>query len=653
MPGRLRGTQAAYDLTINSLPLMLARGPYAGNKPAFVRTTLTPLKSNTDEFDVYTWQNGASGAGWTRETPESAAGGGYSHGRNITSQTPGIIMPAGEMDEITLPAAVTTDLYEAVYYDGDLWISAGRYLVNVASGTAAAATTEDLGSGYTAESMLVFDGNLLISGAGSGSIFSFDGSTFTQGASVQRSRLAQVYWTIGEQMASGASAGTAGTGAQRLVGTNSTGTGFYHLASGANPLVAGNWSSLIPLDTAPYPVQTIVASNRNVWFSGPGGIQAVDGLGYAPNLTPWVKRFYNASSGACVMYHDGYIFYGHAHGLAVVPTTGERQDTPAWVQFGNGTANGTPVYGRPYVMDSAGSCVYVAYGDSGDTHVMALRMTPDGPVWSGPERTITGETPTMLRVMSLGGRPYIVLATERTADSSKHLYRISLPITGSPYSDYLQGTAHRFAQDSDITLSKTDRNDSSPKEVHQYEIVSENLGEGKSISLDVSTDDAAYVTQGTAGASPRVVILPEADDSAGTTVQLRLNLNNPNDDPVVLRLVGARMSFQPEPIEILDYTVMVRDEGEELKNTATRRSRNAKTDFRTLLNLPRQGTVSMTDQFGDQLRVRVRSIMQADVHEEAKTKPWTAVVSFRCVVLDRSVLYDDGNLYESGANYGS
>lgn len=649
---RQRATTSAYDLTINGLPLTFARGPYANNKPAFVRTVLQPLKAGTDEFQTVQWQNGTAGAGWTRETPASAQGGGYSHAENFTTQTPGIGMPAGAIEEITLPGA-TTGLFDAEFFDGDLWVSTGdRTILNITSGTSTTAVAEDLGPGFTCASLKPFDGNMLISGAGSGSIFSYNGSAFSQGTAVERSRLDSVYWTIGEQLASGGSAGTAGTGALRLIGTDASGTGFYHLASGADPLVAGNWSSLIPISPSPYTTQTIVASNHTVWFSTTGGVRAVDGLGYAPNLTPWVEKFYNGSNGAAAMYHDGYLFYGHAHGLAMLPTTGEAQDTPVWIQFGNGTANGTPIYGRPHLMASAGSCLYVAYGDAGTTYVMALRMTSDGPVWSGPERTIPGEFPTMLQVMSLGGRPFIVLGT-RTAGGTPHLYRISLPITGSPYADWLQGTAHQFATDSSITLSKMDLNDSAPKEIPQYEIISENLGDGKSISVNVSTDGGDYVTQGTVTESPREVVLPEVDDSSGTDFQIRLDLRNPSTDPCVLRIVGARVSLQPEPIEINEYTVIFRDEGEQLRNTAVKRSRNARADYREALALPRAGTVTMTDHLGDDMRVRVRATLTATEHEEAKGKPWTGLMTLRTVVLERVIRYDDGNNYEAGANYGS
>lgn len=651
---RLRGTNAAEDVTVNDIPLTLVRGPYANNKPAMVRTSLTPLKSGTDEFQTVVWQNGKAGAGWTRETPASAQGGGYSHGENVTTLTPGIVMPSGKIEEITLPAGVTTALYDAEVYDSDLWVSTGgRYLANVTNATGTSAVIgADLGSGYTSNSLHVFDGNLIVSGAGSGSIWKFDGATFTQGTGVTRSRLDSVYWTVGGQTASGGSAGTEGTGAFRLLATNTSGTGFYHLASGADPLTAANWSSLIPVTSSVYPIQSIVAANRTAWFSTPAGVIAVDGLGYAPNITPWAQRFYNASSGAAVMYHDGYVLYGHRHGLALVPTTGERQDTPVWLQFGDGTANGTPIYGRPYCIDTAGSCVYVAYGDAGSTYIMALRITSDGPIWSGSERTIPGEQPTMLRVMDLGGRPYLVIGTTDTG-GTPHLYRQSLPLTGSPYGDYLQNTAHEFETDWSITLSKWDLNDSAPKEVHQYEIITENLGDSKSVTVNVSTDGAAYVTQGAASVSPRQVILPETDASAGTDVQIRLNGTNPSDDPIVLRMVGARMSVQPEPIESIDYTFIIRDEGEELRNTAIKRGRNAKADFRAVLALPRQGTVTVSDQFGDTMRGRVRSIMQADVHEEAKGKPWTAIVQMRFVVIERIVRYDDGDLWDSGLTYGA
>lgn len=651
---RMRSTTSAYDLTINGLPLTFARGPYADDKPVFVRTVLQPLKAGSDEFSIVQWQNGPAGAGWTRETPASVQGGGCSHGDDITLQTPGIVMPSGKVEEIELDPLITTALFDAESFDGDLWVSTtGRYLAKVTGLTALSAGVGiDLGSGYTSNSLHVFDGQMLTTGAGSGSIWAYDGTTFTQGTSVLRSRVEDVSWTISDQLASGASAGTAGSWAHRLVATDPGGSGFYHLASGANPLVAGNWSSLIPITASPYAIQAIVAAEHTVWFSTPAGIFGVDGLGYSANLNPWAQRFFSASSGACVLYHDGYILYGHKHGLALIPANGERQDIPRWIQFGTGTANGTPIYGRPYAMDTAGNCVYVAYGDSGNTYIGAVTFTPNGPIWSMSEWTVPSESPTMLRVMDLGGRPYLVLGT-LDGSSVPHLYRKSLPITGSPYADWKQGTAHQFTTNSSLTLSKMDLNDSSPKEIPQYEILSENLGTGKSISLNVSTDGEAYVTQGTANESPRSVILPEVDDSSGTDFQLRLDMQGQEDDPCVLRIVGARVSLQPEPIEINEYNVIFRDQGEQLRNTAVKRSRNAKSDFREALALPKAGTVTMTDHFGDTLRVRVRAVLEARVHEEGKGKPWTGLMTLRTVVLERVIRYDDGSHFDTGLGYGA
>jgi hypothetical protein len=656
---RMKATPSAYDLTINGLPLTFARGAYTNGKPAFVRTVLQPLKAGSDEFQVVQWQNGPAGAGWTRETPASMQGGGHSHGENVTTQTPGIVMPTGKVEEITIDPTILADpgigsgFFDAEIYDGDLWVSStGRYLAQISGGTAlTAGVGADLGVGYESQSLQVFDGNLLVSGSGSGSIWSFDGSSFTQGTSVERSRLADVSWTIGNQIATGASAGGAGDWAHRLVATDILGTGFYHLASGADPLVAANWSSLYAFTASPYAIQDMVASNHTVWFSTPAGVWGADGLGYAANLTPWMQDFFSASSGAAVLYHDGYILYGHAHGLAIIPADGNVQDIPRFVQFGHGTANGTPIYGRPYAMDTAGSCVYVAYGDAGATYVGAVTFTSEGPIWSMSEWTIEDETPTMLRVMDLGGRPYLLLGT--LDGGTPRLRRKSLPITGSPYADWLQGTAHEFTTESSLTLSKMDLNDSAPKEIPQYEILSENLGDGRSISVNVSTDGAAYVTQGTVTESPREVVLPEVEDSSGTDFQIRLDMRGTATEPCVLRIVGARVSLQPEPIEINEYTVMFRDQGEQLRNAAVKRFRNARSDFREALALPRAGTVTVTDHLGDELRVRVRATLNASAHEEAKGKPWTGLMTLRTVVIERIVRYDDGHDYDTGVSFGA
>jgi hypothetical protein len=654
MPRR-HGTPSPQHIIVDGLHLTLAHGENRNGKPAHTNKRQVPTGRGIDPVDKV-WQNGTAGAGHTRQTPESDAGGGYSHGQNVTSQSPGYVMPAGQIAEVPISSlGLTASFYDTIMFGTDLWITCGRYGVKIpGNGLGTPVVGKDFGSSFTAQSVIVFDGKLLVSGAGTGSIWSYDGATWSQGTSVERSRFEKVRWRIGDEIATGGAAGGGGLDALRLIGTNASGTAFYHLASGANPLVAGNWSSAATItDGGQYTIQKIVANNHTVWFSTTGGVFACNSLGDAANLTTWVEKYYNSSNGGACAYQDGVILYGHQLGVALVGTSGDRQDVPAWAQFGYKKANGTPVYGRPHQIEPAGSCVYVAYSDTGTTYIMAVTINPDGSLtWSGPEGEIGNESCSMLRAVSLGSgttaRPYLLIGTN--ASGSPKLYLQSLPVTGSPYADYINRTNHTYATSWGVTLPRYTLNESAPKEVQQYECVVENgQYQVKDATINVSTGGQSYTEVGTAW-EDRTVFVTSTDVASGTGIQIRVECSNPVNDPLILETVAVRMQVQPEPIETDDYVVQIVD-----GQAGKMGQMNEDPDFiyRSLLNKWRRGIISFTDQYGRTSRRRVLPTVSGEEIEGSKAKPWTIIASFSTRLISEDGLVNVGDVIDSGTMIAS
>lgn len=618
----------------------------------------------------YLWKNGGQGAGFSIRTPEVTAatqGGsltslGYSYGEWITSVVPGLLMPSGAFGSFETPASVTAGtIVDGISYGGHYYLTtSGRYLIKIADETGATSAI-DLGVGYTCVNLAVFAGYLWISGQNSGTIRRYDGTTLTNGgAGTERGRLATVNWTISPQIATGGAANGGGTNADRMIGTNPSGTSFQHVADNVDPTADANWSSDIKIgDGASYTTQWVCANNHTVWFATNGGVIACDETGYTPNLTEWMKLHYNASNGGQAFYWNGGIWYAHESGLVFVPVSGERQDlAETFAQFGYLVPNQSPIYGRPRAIAPTTQGLFVGYVNTqtGVSYVMRLIINSDGSIrWSGPEAVLSGETITLIRQVSpASGTPFLLICTQVAGGASPpKIYTQKIPVSGNPYVDWLNVTGHQFAAASTLYLPREDFESASRKTVERYALVARNLSHAasatRSISVYASVDDGDYVLQGTSKKSPRQTMLSASTTTNGVNWQWKLTMVGTSLQPWILESFGAQATILPDDQLVRTYPVMIAPSqgtlgGEEWADPYRR--------WKQLAGLRRQPRVVRRDVWRDVATVKIEQTVPHQPIWDSKRQAWVLVASITERVLIEPTRYRAGFRYSAGAVYG-
>ena len=614
------------------------------------------------------WKNAGVGAGHSRRTPATTGrtvegailSGGISYGEWITSKVPDILMPAGELTELRVDASMisTARIHTARDFDGDVYLSTGQQAVLVVrNGTDTVADVAYWGGdSYTAYEVEVFGNALWVTG-GANPMAKNDGTSWTQSeAAVTRRKMAVVNWSVGGSLSTGGAATYNGVPVNFLVSCDPDLHSMYHVAEETDPKVAANWSSATAIVRSPYLINEIVADNHTVWFAANNGLHAVNELGYAPNLTEWVKRHYLPENGEQSIIQDGLIWYAHAAGLAVVPADDSRQDFAQWAQFGHLTPNQTPIYGRPQVLAPGGDCLWVGYyAEQSDTSYLFQLLVErgDGALrlrWSGPEAVFPGEGFDLVqRISPATGAPYLLIATRNFTTSVTRLYKQSLPVSGNPYVDWVNQTGHRFSPRWTVYLPRDDFDATSPKTLRRYDVVAENLGDGNTVVIEASADSGAYVQQGTATLSPRSTTVPSDDYVSGVNFNWKLTGTNTATEPIVLEAFSARGSVLVETSDVQTFPVLLAWSQTLLNGQDEQRDPYA--DWRRLRSYQRRGPIQALDTFGVVKTVKVEHVGPYRVAWDQRREEWVMVAPVTISTLQEPALYDSGFGYDSGETY--
>jgi hypothetical protein len=607
----------------------------------------------------WTWSNGTSGAGTTIETPESYAGGASEYGERVWLRRKGVAMPAGELYEYPLPAltaAFTTGQFTAgCRYGSDLWITTlNRTVIRVPGSRKNALVSEkDFGATTQTEGLAMFAGagsSYMYVGEFTSKIREWNGSAWTDGAALTGvGWLESVYWTIGSQLATGGASGDSGEGAERLIGTNAIGTGFYHVSG--DPKVAANWSDLQPVGAGGtvYPIVRTVANNRTIWFGTGRGVLGIDGLGYSPNLTKWMESAASINNMAALVYWNGLIWGAHELGLMVFSPDGSRIDIGQFVNFGAKTGAG-PIFGRPFCLAPAPDGLYCGYYNFGtDTaYIGCLVIDPDGSYrWSMAEAVIGGQIPTFLQqVIDADGVPGLFIGTVDSDGGLFHVYRQDLPITGDPLTDTANGGAFRAATDWSLTLSRSDGGRPVPKTLRRLSLECDaNLGDDypdNTVEVLISADGADYITQGTA-TSTRWSATPSSGIVRTTSFQGRLTVHNAKTQPVVIRALGIRYTPHPELTKVKTYPVIF---GEGVTG------QDPRTVLARLEQTQNEGPIMAIDELGATVEVIHEPGLNEIITEEDPSKPWIVQADVTLSTVRTAAHYDEGDLRDSGITYG-
>lgn len=557
------------------------------------------------------WQNGPGGAGTTIENPTSYENGACQHGEFAWLRRMGVAGPAGALTEVTLPtqaAAMTSGHFtrgQVFGANNDLYITTGgRSIVKVPNGTGATTLTEqDCGSGAVTTGIAVFAGagaSRLYVGDPQNGIWEYDGSNWTEGeAGTERGYLEVPFWVLGDELATGGASGDAGNGKHRLVGTNATGTGFYHVAG--DPQVAANWSSLQPVGIggAVFPINSTIASNRVVWFGTGLGVLGANEAGYTPNLTKAVELFASQDNCRATAFWSGMIWLATEQGLMAFKPDGSRVDLGTFLQFG-AKSGVTPIYGRPRALAPSEDGLYVGYYNeqTQTSYVGILLMDPAGSLrWSMAEAVIVGEKVSYIQQVSGNdGVPRLFIGTTDADTGELSLYWQSQPKSGDPETDYAHGGPFVPATAWNLTLSRFNGGRAVQKTARRWMLEADQVGENfpdNAIAFQVSNDGGTFETQGTAQGTAvslgRWNSQPLVGTAQTTSMQVKLSVTNGETDaPVIIRSASILYSSHPELSKVVTAPYIV-GEG---------RGHDPRLVLQRMERAQRGGPIQIDDMFG-------------------------------------------------------
>lgn len=524
----------------------------------------------------WTWANGPGGAGTTIETPRSYQDGSSDFGINCWLRRLGVAQPAGKVTEIPLPtgtAAVNSgQIWHGMVFGTHLWITTNtRYAIRVPYATGTNGITEqDFGVGAFTSGIKIFNGTgsaRLYIGDPLNGIWEYDGTSWTEGASgTERTLLATPHWVLGDALSTGGSAGASGAPAHRLVGSNASGTGFYHVAG--DPKVSANWSSLttVGVGGAQYQIRSLAESNHEVFFGTGLGMHAVNGQGYSPNLTKWVESIaWSQNATSAVLWAD-LIWFTTRQGLAVFDPTGRRVDLAKTIQFGV-RSGVSEIFGYIQALAPSEDGLYVGMYNSvtNDSYVGCLLLDEDGGFrWSMAEAYLPDVAVTYIQqVTDSSGLPHLFIGA-RESNGRLRLYVQDLPVSGDPETDFKSGsTSFRAAEDWSVQLSRFNGGRSVMKKYDRWSVEADTLGDdypGNTVEFQVAQDGGAFVVQGTATSSPRWNSAPAPGSTLAANTQIKLAVHNAPDAPVVVNTVSARYTPRPELTRYTTYPVIIAKE---------------------------------------------------------------------------------------------
>ena len=653
-----RARTSSYDIVLDGdLGLMLYLDPTrTGNNPAAASGSSASTEGTGVGAiqPVSTFDDFSGGMGHSRRTQESP--NTYDYAIGVCTRYQGLAMPAGEIVERPTRdwgvASGDTVVAGREFRDGLWLVTSGRQTIeydNFAAGTSF--NSYDGGTGWKGISAEIFEGSLWLGTSNAGStngLREITSAGAVNNYGIHRGALAVVYWVV------------KGVGGYRLVATSSSGETVRHCATA--PGVALNWTDEISLASDGF--GSLVASNRHVYVVMSDGIRDVDARGYVPNITPYWRQNQSDDSGRAALIHDGRLIASHFEGIDSVDiTSGARQDVPTWID---------PIHTLPFEGPVRGTCtalatergwLVAALFDGTDSYLCygapreRLGIPGRGPyVWHGAEAVFRSQKITWMKVVSLDAgdesQPRLWIATLDLTTDLPRLFIQSLPQFGTPYSDFKAGAAMRFiTTGASLFLGADGGGDGAARKIlTSHSIGSENLNTaGNNLVLSTSADGETEVVQGTATESPRAVF--RAPLTAGNLLRHRIDFNSQRGSPAILRSLRSRYEVVTDQTVHRHYRVLIGASTQQLGSARPRA--DARRTFRRLLQLQNADPVTMTDELGERLVVKVQagSVKWTTIKDETGGG-FSRVVEFDITEIKRPAYYNAGFRYDDLELYG-
>lgn len=600
--------------------------------------------------------------------------GMYADGRFIdTFSCPGVVLPAGEMVELTgtqgwigyAPGALA-----AFMHNGEPHVIGGRpiYRINQVAGAVPTVTQiRDLGPNRAGQSAVSFKGSLWIG--------TFNSSTNAWGALEQLD--SSGVWTthaglIRRHLAGPLDWAPTGTPRKVMVATTSHHEAMYVYG---DPATAGDWlptAAPIEVADAGYTVLSITMTPRHVIFGTQGGIHDLDSYGRSPNLTPWFLKEYDINNGGMTFILDEYVYFCHAFGLGRVAVDGLRQDVPEWCNPGQGYAYSGEVYGRPQA-----GCTWNGMGivglynhNTNETHVMMFKdrryagVDGRGPlVWHGAYSVVPGRA-TLLQVVSEAGfNPKLIIGVADPAQAgSTAPYRLfiqSLPLASNAYQELLGLGSHRFAAEGSIVFADGwPAHPTGYRDIWTGDIEGQQMKGTQTITVSANQNseetsgELAWTEIGSSNSNGTAPLTVPTDFGPAARLRFKVVLTGSSEQPPVFMSLRVRADVNFKLSDIRTYIVDLRDDQSTAIGTPDPRAA-----YNRLLQLKRlcdqaSSQVSMRDELGQTWQVRLIDIDWTEDPKDADTYGFAARLVVR--FLSRTYHYDSGDVYGEGteATYG-
>lgn len=499
-----------------------------------------------------------------------------------------------------------------------------------------------------------------------------------------------------------------GVGGYRILGNDSLFTYVQTQSDSMDEIIGDTdlYSLSLACGDSSYPITGILASNRIPFILKADGVYGIESSGiYCPNYVPDLASTPSIYTGVSGTFFNGKIFVGTAEGLLLVDVSNkQRQDIPMYVSPSYYLANETPVFGIPTAQETDNGWLVVALWNGTDSHICytrpreaTLATIPNPMIWHGSECTIEGQRITMLKKTGAPGYPIMLIGTHD--GDVMHLYWLSLPREGDPYTDYLHGGSHQFARSCKLYLPFQDADDPNAKKViRRFDLQADGLSfpffatvadpdNGISIGDLLGTTRAGEIIfyanansgsriffeegepddpgsewdfQGTITDSPKGTMIPSTGITSGYQIGLLMDctlLNQAedpdNDDPVyspfAVRSIKVRTDVQVEQLEEKTYTVKIGDYNK------TKHGRDHNTAFikwTALTALQDQDAVYMINEWNERLLVKVEPGMQFRISREGTSKGYSVITDIKVTFLGRQFYYDIGQTFDTIYSWG-
>lgn len=574
--------------------------------------------------------------------------GTYDYAQNAWCLNPRVVMPSPMMTNVTLSSADGPPR-AAVEEAGDLYIVGGSKAFRIPGGAPASstiATHKDFDSTTTAVSAVAFEGAGFVGTINSSNeprtLWKVDGTTWSSNAA-NRGYLTTTFYST----AAGQSRFLAGQSSKSEIEFATT-----------DPTSTSNWGAAVTIrETGSVQINGLVSRTDHTYIATDRGLFDFDGgTGNTLNLTPEIANLLDDENGLATLSHNGWIYYGHRRGIKRVQTFGDNNGLVQDVTPGYGLPVENPVRGACTALIDWGAWVIAAIYNGTDTYFCFGRdlragepsVGPSPMLWHPGVFYLSGAKCQWLHITGLTTPPRLY------GGRGNNVWWAPLPRTENPLQDgdltfAISWSLFHAAQDWGITNADKDNT--------QQDFENDGAGTGATLAVYTAQNGGAYGLYGTVRLSPQAPIRPPAP-VVGRRIKMRWDGTGTGTAAPIVRGWKGRADVLTPARQRRRYIFKI---GEvERDRLGGRGTLDVGTVLRRLRSLPdRPGGVTMRDEFGDSLTVRVHRPVddeEIEVEGQGTGKVRVQAAALEVSVLTRSVsgqdiLYDAGNKYDAGHIY--